>query len=221
MIEANALSVRNGGFELNDISFTASQGAYCVLMGRTGSGKTTLLEAICGLKPTLAGELKLGGKVATHLKPAQRGVGLVPQDGALFASMTVGEHLEFALQIRGWSENARSRRVKELAKLLQLKDLLERHPFQLSGGERQRVALGRALSFRPTILCLDEPLSALDDSTRGDMMALLKSVQQEVGVTTLHITHNRQEAEQLADLRLEIRDGVLSEFSSTHESKPT
>lgn len=215
MIEANSLSVRNGGFELNDISFTASQGAYCVLMGRTGSGKTTLLEAICGLKPTLAGELTLGGKVATHLKPAQRGVGLVPQDGALFASMTVEEHLEFALQIRGWSEKARNLRVTELAKLLQLNDLLKRHPYQLSGGERQRVALGRALSFRPTILCLDEPLSALDDSTRSDMMALLKSVQQEVGVTTLHITHNRQEAEELADLRLEICDGLLREFSPT------
>jgi len=218
MIETQNLTVTNGGFKLADVSFFVPHGQYCVLMGRTGSGKTTLLEAICGLKNVVAGKILLDGKDATHLKPAQRGVGLVPQDGALFQAMNVRDHLRFALTVRSWSEPAIKARVKEMASLLQIEKLLDRKPFQLSGGERQRVALGRALAYRPQILCLDEPLSALDDDTRRDMMKLLKRVQQEVDVTTLHITHNRSEAEQLADVRLEIRDQAVVTLGDTPAS---
>ncbi|QDU97997.1 ABC transporter ATP-binding protein [Lignipirellula cremea] len=209
MMEAQNLTVRNGAFLLREVSFVIPDGHYCVLMGRTGSGKTTLLEAICGLKEIVSGKLLLAGRDATRLAPSQRGVGLAPQDGALFEAMNVRDHLRFALQVRRWAEVDIARRIEELASLLRIESLLLRKPFQLSGGERQRVALGRALSFHPKILCLDEPLSALDDDTRGDMMTLLKKVQKEVGVTMLHITHNRHEAEELADLRLEIQNGQM------------
>lgn len=207
MIAVEKLSLRAGAFALDDVSFVVPDGAYCVLMGKTGSGKTTLLEAICGLKPMSAGLIFLEHRDATALGPAERNIGFVPQDGALFMTHTVREHLEFALALRGWSEAACAERVGELAKLLQLSPLLDRFPHNLSGGERQRTALGRALSFRPKILCLDEPLSALDDEVRGEMVALLQRVRRETGVTSLHVTHNLHEADKLADLRLRIVEG--------------
>ncbi len=199
----------NGTFLIEGVSFKIPTGVYGVLMGKTGSGKTTLLEAICGLKRVVAGEILLDGRDVTHLKPAQRGIGFVPQEGALFYSMKVREHLEFALRIRKWNRKQIASRVEELENLLQLSGKLDRRPQQLSGGERQRVSLGRALSFRPGILCMDEPLSALDDDTRHSMIDLLKHVQRETGVTAMHVTHNRIEAEQLASERLFIEQGVL------------
>jgi ABC-type sugar transport system ATPase subunit len=220
MIETRALTIRNGGFLLSDISFQVPKGKYCVLMGKTGCGKTTLLESICGLKQVVSGSIFLGEREVTRLKPAQREIGLVPQDGSLFPSMTVREHLEFALVIRRWPKARMAERVSYLAEMLQLSDLLERRPGQLSGGERQRVALGRALSFKPHILCLDEPLSALDDDTREEMIALLKRVQQQVGVTALHVTHNRHEAERLADVHLYLAAGQLTNWNGNEPIPP-
>jgi ABC-type sugar transport system ATPase subunit len=212
MIETVQLTVQAGAFRLKDVSFRIPTGSYCVLMGKTGSGKTTLLEAVCGLKRVVTGEIRLFGQNVAHLKAAERGIGFVPQDGALFATMSVRDHLEFAMRIRRWPRRKVADRVDELASLLDVDDLLARKPFGLSGGESQRVALGRALSFQPRVLCLDEPLSALDDDTRLEMIELLKRVQKEAGVTALHVTHNRLEAERLADERLQIVDGKVIEL---------
>jgi ABC-type sugar transport system ATPase subunit len=209
VIEIDSLTVTAGGFALRGISFAVPRGAYAVLMGRTGSGKTTLLEAICGLKTVAAGLISLAGRNVTGLKAAERGIGFVPQDGALFRSMTVREHLEFALTIRRWPRPQIGRRVDALAEMVGLGPLLDRAIRGLSGGESQRVALGRALSFMPEILCLDEPLSALDDESRQELIALLKRIQRDTGVTALHVTHNRYEAEALADVRLRLRDGAI------------
>ncbi len=209
MIETRNLVVRNGEFTVQDANLRIAGGKYGVLMGKTGSGKTTLLEAICGLKRVVSGSIIVGEREVATLKPGARGIGLVPQDGALFPMLTVKEHLEFALRVRGWSAADQQRRVDELSALLQIESLLKRKPHQLSGGERQRVALGRALSFRPATLCLDEPLSALDDDTRHEMVELLKRVQRETGVTALHVTHNRSEAETLADVKLHIVAGEV------------
>ena len=209
MIERHEVSITAGDFRLLTVSTTRPRGQYGVLMGRTGSGKTTLLEAVCGLKHVTDGSIRLDGRDVTELHPAQRGIGFVPQDGALFQSMTVKQHLQFALDIRKWEAQQASDRVAELANMLQIEHLLHRRPHGLSGGERQRVALGRALSFRPSILCLDEPLSALDDETRDDIMILLKKVQQETHVTALHVTHSHLEAERLADCWLRIDSGVI------------
>lgn len=213
MIELAGVGVVSGGFSLAGVSFHVPRGAYAVLMGRTGSGKTTILEAICGLKRVVAGEIRLAGENVTRLKAAERGIGFVPQDGALFRSMSVREHLEFALEIRGWTRAQRDARVAELAAMVGVEQLLARGVVGLSGGETQRVALGRALSFRPAILCLDEPLSALDDESRQEMIELLKRIQRETGVTALHVTHNRGEAERLADVWLRLEDGAVRDAS--------
>jgi molybdate/tungstate transport system ATP-binding protein len=209
MIAVEHLKVRVGGFALADVSFEVPTGEYAVLMGRTGAGKTTLLEALCGLKPVAGGTIRLNEHDVTRLKPAERGIGYVPQDRALFQTMTVREHLAFALVIREADRQAIQQRVEELSRLLGIGQLLERRPHGLSGGEAQRVALGRALSVRPGILCLDEPLNALDDDTRQEMYKLLGEVQQSTGVTILHVTHNLDEAEQLADRILVLRDGKM------------
>ena len=209
MIAVEHLKVRVGGFALEDVSFEVPTGNYAVLMGRTGAGKTTLLEALCGLKPVAGGTIRLNERDVTQLKPAERGIGYVPQDRALFQTMTVREHLAFALVIRKSEQQVIQQRVAELSRLLGIEHLLERKPHGLSGGEAQRVALGRALSVRPGILCLDEPLNALDDETRQEMYKLLGQVQQSTGVTILHVTHNLDEAEQLADRILVLRDGKM------------
>ena len=210
MITIEKLNIKLGNFALKDISFSIPTGEYCVLMGKTGCGKTTILESICGLCPgILSGKILLNGVDITRLKPAYRGMGYVPQDMALFPFMTIRQHLEFALQIRKVSKEQQLIRVNELSELLEIKHLLDRTPFGLSGGESQRVALGRALSAKPEFLCLDEPLSAIDEETQTDMLKLLKHIQKTTKVTVLHITHNRYEAEYLADISLNIVDGKL------------
>ncbi|MBA4386513.1 MAG: ABC transporter ATP-binding protein [Verrucomicrobia bacterium] len=209
MIELDKVSVRAGAFSLSGVSMLVPEGTYAVLMGRTGSGKTTILETICGLKPASGGRVMISGRDVTRTKPALRAIGYVPQDGALFSSMTVRQNLGFALSIRRWSPAEIGERVDELAGLLGLSALLERFPFGLSGGEKQRVALGRALAARPPVLLLDEPLSALDEGTRGEMYSLLKSVRAKTGVTVLHVTHSSTDAAELADLKLVIQDGTI------------
>ncbi len=212
MIRVEKLSVRLGAFAIENISFEVGEGQYAILMGRTGTGKTTLLESICGLRPISTGRVELMGRDVTRLKPAERNIGFVPQDGALFEGMRVRDQIGFALTIRKQQKREIARRVAELAELLGLEHLLERKPTGLSGGERQRVALGRALAAQPGVLCLDEPLSALDDATRDDMYTLLKSVREHTGVTTLHITHSTSEARHLGDVVFVIKGGKVHQL---------
>ena len=209
MISLRHITVQAGGFQLRDLSMEIPTGSHTALMGRTGSGKTTLLEGLCGLRSIRSGSIWIGDREVTNLPPGQRGIGLVPQDGALFDHLTVRQHLEFALEVRGWVPERRESRSRELAEWLSLTPLLDRFPAGMSGGERQRVALGRALAFHPPVLCLDEPLSALDDQTRGEIVAVLTEIRNRTGITILHITHNRSEAERLADRILHLRDGRL------------
>jgi molybdate/tungstate transport system ATP-binding protein len=209
MIAVDHLTVRVGGFALEDVGFDVPTGQYAVLMGRTGAGKTTLLEALCGLKAAANGSIRLNGRDVTRLKPAERGIGYVPQDRALFQTMTVREHLAFALTIQKADRQVIQQSVTELSRLLSIEHLLDRRPPGLSGGEAQRVALGRALAARPGVLCLDEPLSALDDETRQEMYELLEQVQESTNVTILHVTHNRDEAERLADRIFLLRNGKV------------
>lgn len=209
MISFHNVSIRLDGFSLEEVDFQVPTGSYAVLMGKTGCGKTTILEAVCGLRPIAAGQVRLMNRDVTTLPPGQRNIGLVPQDGALFSTMTVEEHLGFALRIRKAKTAEVRQRTSELAEWLGLTHLLHRRPHGLSGGERQRVAVGRALAARPDVLCLDEPLSALDELTHGEMIQLLRSVHQQSGVTVLHITHNRREAKALAQLLLVLQDGCL------------
>jgi molybdate/tungstate transport system ATP-binding protein len=213
MISLADVTIRQGLFALRNIALTVPTGQYGVLMGKTGCGKTTLLEAICGLRRVRSGAVRLLGCDVPRLRPADRGIGYVPQDLALFSTLTVREHLAFALVVRGRRLSEISARVQELAGLLGIAHLLDRRPHGLSGGEAQRVALGRALAMRPQVLLFDEPLSALDDETREEMYDLLRSVRRAMTVTVLHVTHNRSEASRLADCLFQLHDGRISPVS--------
>jgi molybdate/tungstate transport system ATP-binding protein len=179
------------------------------LMGETGSGKTTLLECLCGLRSLEQGRIELAGRDVTRLRPGERNIGYVPQDGALFPTMTVRNHFALPLEIRKWKSAEITQRIEQLAELLGIGYLLDRLPGKLSGGEIQRVALGRALAYSPATLILDEPLSAMDDQTRQHMYQLLKNVQKATQVTVLHITHSISEASELADCQFVMRQGCI------------
>ena len=210
MIKLCDVAVRAGDFSLDEISFEVHAGQYAVLMGPTGRGKTTILETICGLRRIASGRSLVHGCDVTDASPGDREIGYVPQDQALFPTLNVRQHLEFALRLRKRSAQHIAERVEELADVLGIEHLLGRSVHALSGGESQRVALGRALSFRPSVLLLDEPLSALDEATRHEMHELLKKVKEKSHVTTLHVTHSVEDAEALADCRLTLMDGKIS-----------
>lgn len=211
MITLHDITIRSGPFSLANVGLSIPEGTYAVLMGGTGQGKTTILEAICGLRTVTNGRVLLNGSDITHWKPGDRGVGYVPQDLALFPMMTVRGHLEFALRVRHSSAAMIRDRVAELAHVLSIESLLGRRVTNLSGGEAQRVALGRALSFRPRVLLLDEPLNALDEVTRDRLCELLRSIQKGSGLTTLHVTHSRAEARTLAEKLYILDAGRLHE----------
>ena len=219
-LRLEGVAVDAGTFQMRNVDLALPAGKWCVLMGRTGSGKTTLLDTICGLRPLVSGRILIGGHDVTDASPSERGIGYVPQDGALFNRSTVRQHLEFGLTVgnrQRLSRSALNQRVESLAQLLKVSPLLKRYPSKLSGGERQRVALGRALAHQPALLLLDEPLSALDDDTREEMYELIRRVRQETNVTALHVTHCREESSRLGDVMLKLADGCIQEQSAETE----
>lgn len=207
MIAVEGLTLAQGDFRLRDVALAVPRGCYAVLMGQTGSGKTTLLEALAGLRTVSAGRLSVGGRDVTHLPPAARDVGYVPQDGALFRTMTVADNLAFGLLLRRVPLKLIGARVAQLASWLRVEHLLKRRAVGLSGGETQRVALGRALAYGPPVLLMDEPLSSLDEETREHLIGLLRGIRRRGAVTVLHVSHSRYEAEQLGDLVLRLHEG--------------
>ena len=209
MIACLSVCLELGNLRLEGIDFQVAEGAYTCLSGRSGAGKTSIMEAICGLRAIQSGRILIGGKDQTYAPPEDRQIGYVPQDGALFRSLTVRRHLSLGLELRHWSKQQREERVQALAVQTGLTDLLERRPSQLSGGEQQRVALARALSFGPQALCLDEPFSALDPAARKDMQHLLVRLQHVYACSILHITHYPEEAAPYADQMLSLADGKL------------
>ncbi|HSH95196.1 MAG TPA: ABC transporter ATP-binding protein [Roseimicrobium sp.] len=213
MIRFESIAWQVGTFHLEGIDFRVPPRSYAVLMGRTGCGKTTLLEILCGLRRPKSGRVFICDRDVTNEAPGERGIGYVPQDGAMFPTMTVRENIGFALRIRHKSVAEIDTRVKELSGHLGVAHLLDRLPQDLSGGERQRVALGRALAAKPAVLLLDEPLSALDEELRDDLAGLLKQVQKEFDMTALHITHSRTEAKRLADVLFLMENGRVSQSS--------
>jgi len=209
MIELRNITVKNGGFVLSGISCEIPDGRYGVLMGKTGAGKTTLLGAVCGLLPVEAGQVVLDGEDVTNLPPGKRGIGYVSQWGVLFPSMVVRDNLTFPLWVRKWPQQAMRERIGELAALLGIEGLLDRDIKGLSGGERRRVALGKALAPYPRVLCLDEPFSMLDEGAREELYELFISLKDRLPASVLHVTHNRHEAERLADVCLLLEEGRI------------
>ena len=184
---------------VNDVSLEIGDGEFFVLLGPSGSGKSTLLRAIAGLSGLDHGRIALHGRDVTHVAARRRGVGLVFQNYALFRHMTVGENIEFALRVRHMRAADRRHRRQELLRLVALEGMDERLPAQLSGGQQQRVAVARALAHKPEVLLLDEPFGALDAKIREGLRRTIRQVQRELGITTVLVTHDQEEAFAMAD----------------------
>ena len=200
MLMLEQVTVQAGHFVLAPFSLEIGEGECVALMGPSGCGKTTLLETVCGLRDgPVGGRIVLGGLDMTNLPPGARGIGLVPQDVALFPSLTVREQIEFGPKLHGWKAKEIMERVESLAADLGLERLLNRSPEGLSGGEARRVALGRALALRPQLLCLDEALSGLDEARHDEVLGVIRKMIEREGVTALHVTHSKKEAEVIAD----------------------
>jgi len=220
MIRVSDLYCRAGEFALS-VSLEIPRGEYFVLLGPTGSGKTLLLECICGLRRIrgkvgiagrgvsgparrIRGKVEIAGRDVTRAEPRHRGIGYMPQDGALFPHLTVAENIAFAPRMRGVRRAKRQATARRFAELVGIAPLLERSVAGLSGGERQRVAMARALAAEPKALLLDEPVSALDGETRDAILSELRRIQRRRATTTLHVCHDLDEMDRVAD-----RVGIL------------
>ncbi len=207
-----------GDFQaLNHVSIDVPDGSLTPLLGPSGSGKSTLLRAIAGLEDLDAGEVTINGEDATRKPPQRRGVGFVFQHYAAFKHMTVYDNVAFGLKIPKWKKPETSKRVHELLQLVQLDGLAGRFPSQLSGGQRQRMALARALAVEPQVLLLDEPFGALDAKVRKDLRTWLRHLHDEMHVTTIFVTHDQEEAMDVADQLVVMNQGRVEQTGSADE----
>ena len=200
---------------LGGVSLTFADGEFFGLLGPSGSGKTTLLRAIAGFVAPESGEIRLDGRDIGHTPVHRREIGMVFQNYALFPHMSVYENIAFGLSVRGQKGPSVEKRVSEMLALVRLAGFESRRPRQLSGGQQQRVALARALVTRPKLLLLDEPLGALDKRLRQHMQIELKQIQREVGITTIFVTHDQEEALTLSD-----RIAIFNEGRVVQAGKP-
>jgi sulfate transport system ATP-binding protein len=214
------ISVRNvtksfGDFvALDDVSVDVDSGALLALLGPSGSGKSTLLRVVAGLERPDTGDVFISGREATQMRPQQRGVGFVFQHYAPFKHMTVADNVAFGLTVRKRPKAEIQNRVHELLELVQLEGLGKRYPAQLSGGQRQRMALARALAVEPEVLLLDEPFGALDARVRQELRDWLRRLHDEVHVTTVFVTHDQEEAMQIADQIVLLNHGRIEQIGS-------
>ena len=207
----------DGRAVVSNVSLEVATGELCVLLGPSGSGKSTILRLVAGLAPCDGGRILLDGNDLVHVPARERGLGFVFQSYALFRHQTVAENVEFALRVRGESAPVRRARREELLELVGLAGLGQRLPAQLSGGQQQRVALARALAHRPKVLLLDEPFGALDARIRLELRRSLARIQRELAVTTLFVTHDQEEAFELADRLAVMSQGRLIEDGPPRE----
>jgi sulfate/thiosulfate transport system ATP-binding protein len=196
---------------LDNISLAIPGGSLTALLGPSGSGKSTLLRVIAGLEQPDAGDVLIGGDEATRLPPQKRGVGMVFQHYAAFKHLTVARNVAFGLEIRRRPKREIRARVDELLRLVQLDGLADRYPSQLSGGQRQRMALARALAIEPRVLLLDEPFGALDARVRKELRGWLRRLHEEVHVTTVLVTHDQEEAMEVADRVVVMNEGRIEQ----------
>lgn len=209
MLKVDKLTIDIGNFSIRDISFDIPRGKYAVLMGKSGSGKTTILESICGLRNIKSGSIFINGNNVTKLRPGDRFIGFVPQDGVLFSTMTVFEQIAFGCTLRGYTKSSSKIRALELSKDLDIEHLLDRDSQGLSGGEIQRVALARALASKPQLVCMDEPLSSLDEDSRENVCDLIKRIHKKENLTFLHITHSQTEADLMGEIKFKLIEGSV------------
>jgi ABC-type Fe3+/spermidine/putrescine transport system ATPase subunit len=199
---------------LEDIDLAIGKGEFVALLGASGCGKTTLLRTIAGFALPSAGSIRVGDREVTRLPPDRRGMAMVFQSYALWPHMTAARNIGYGLRLKGWQREAIAMRVAEMEALLGLQGLGGRKPSELSGGQRQRVALGRALAVDPDILLLDEPLSNLDARIRLTVRHEIRALQQRLGITTIHVTHDREEAMVMADRIVILDKGRIAQLGT-------
>ncbi len=194
---------------LRDVSVSVTSGEVLAVLGPSGCGKSTMLRAIAGLEPLTGGRISLAGRDLAGVPTHQRGIGLMFQEPALFAHLDVAGNVAFGLRMQGWSKSDQRTRVQEMLTLVGLADRAQAPVAELSGGEKQRVSLARTLAPRPAVVLLDEPLAALDRMLRRDMLQLLTAAFAATGATAVHVTHDRDEAVELADRISLMRAGAI------------
>jgi putative spermidine/putrescine transport system ATP-binding protein len=218
-IRLEAISKHYGAFKAADnVDLAVAQGEFVTILGPSGSGKTTLLSLIAGLNQPTTGRILIGGRDVTGSPPQQRNVGLVFQSYALFPHMSVFDNVAFPLRVRKTPADALRAKVMAALELVQLQGLANRRPAQLSGGQQQRVALARAFVFEPDILLLDEPLGALDRKLREELQVELKQLQRRIGVTTILVTHDQEEALSLSDRVMVLDRGQVQQIAAPQEA---
>ncbi len=210
-VELIAVTKRYGGTvtAVDAVDLRIPSGSYCCLIGPSGCGKTSTLRMIAGHETATAGDILIGARNVTELPPAERGTAMMFQSYALFPHLTCLDNVAFSLRMRGVEKTERRRKAAEMLARVHLDEMAERRPAQLSGGQQQRVALARALINNPSVLLLDEPLSALDPFLRGKMREELKRLQRDLGITFVHVTHAQDEALALADLVVVMERGKI------------
>jgi sulfate transport system ATP-binding protein len=217
-IDVNSISKRFGEFvALHDVSLEVPEGSLTALLGPSGSGKSTLLRIIAGLESADSGVLLMGDRVVSDARPQERGIGFVFQHYAPFAHMSVRDNVAFGLRIRKRPKAEIRARVDELLALVGLTTWAEQRPHQLSGGQRQRMALARALAVQPKVLLLDEPFGALDATVRAELRQWLRRLHDEQGVTTVLVTHDQEEAMDVADRIAVMHEGRIEQVGSPRE----
>ncbi len=209
--------VFGGLVAVKDVNLEVQEGEFVCFLGPSGCGKTTILRMITGFETPTSGEVVYDGRVINDLVPQKREFGIVFQSYALFPNMTVSENIAFGLKMRRMPRERITKRVDEILDLIGLKDWCNNYPAQLSGGQQQRVALGRALAPNPSVLLLDEPLSALDAKIRVRLRAVIKRLQQELGITMVYVTHDQEEALAIADRVVVMEEGVFKQVDTPFE----
>ena len=218
ILELRGVTKRYGKVDaVRGVDLSLHEGELMTLLGPSGSGKTTVLKMVAGFVDITTGGIWLRGQDISELAPSEREIGMVFQNYALFPHMTVSENVDYPLKLRKWSAETRKARVAQMLELVGLPDHQNRLPRELSGGQQQRVALARALSFNPSLLLMDEPLGALDRELREHMMVELRRIHQEVNVTALYVTHDREEALELADRVAVFNEGRIQQVGTPAE----
>jgi putative spermidine/putrescine transport system ATP-binding protein len=202
---------------VKDFSLGVEKGEFISLLGPSGCGKTTVLRMVAGFEAPTSGAIRVDGKDITGLRPNQRNIGMVFQAYALFPNLTVAQNVAFGLKVKGVPRADTDTRVAEMLKLIGLPDQGGRYPFQLSGGQQQRVALARALAPRPQVLLLDEPLSALDAKIRVSLREEIRAIQRSLGITTIFVTHDQEEALSLSDRVVVMNAGIADQVGTPFE----
>jgi putative spermidine/putrescine transport system ATP-binding protein len=199
------------------VSFAFDKGEFISLLGPSGCGKTTILRMIAGFERPTSGSITVDGQDITGLKPNQRQLGMVFQAYALFPNLNVGDNIGFGLKIAGMPADQRRARIEEMLKLIGLAGYEKRYPYELSGGQQQRVALARAIAPRPRMLLLDEPLSALDAKIRVSLREEIRAIQLDLGITTVFVTHDQEEALSISDRIVVMNAGNIEQLGAPHE----